>query len=156
MTDIGLFGGRGTHEESYLQYARCQYTILDERDVSITNEYRRFKFLIFPSRFAIHAEICFDSINSNSTFKAHMERFLERGGRILLSPPLMLPSDYGYQKYCHKKDGVVVDWLPIGNLKWFSNSRRSKKKVSLQINQSDHPICTELIGQEKFDIYGHF
>ena len=155
MTDIGLFGGRGTSEESYLQNARCQYTVLDEVDVAITSEYRRFKFLIFPSRLATFAETCVDSINSNPTFQACMERFLERGGRILLCPPLMLPSDYEYHRD-YEKDGSVVNWLPIGNLKWHSNSQRSKKKVSLQVDQSDHPICVELTGQEQFEIYGHF
>ena len=84
-----------------------------------------------------------------------MERFLERGGRILLCPPSMLPSDNNYYQECGK-DCAVVNWLPIGDLKLNLGSQRSKKKVSLKVQQSDHPICINLTGKEKVYVYGHF
>lgn len=155
MSDVGLFGGRGTSEESYLQNARCQYTVLDEIDVAITSEYRRFKFLIFPSRLSIFAELCADAISENAVFQSCMERFLKRGGRILLCPPLMLPSDYHSQQE-RGKDYSVVKWLPIGDLKLHLGSQSSKKKVSLQVQQPDHPICGNLTNKEKIEMYGYF
>lgn len=152
MTSVGIFGGRGTDEESHLQNARCQYTVLDEVDVAITNEYRRFKFLIFPSRLFTFARNCADAISNNPNFLLCMQRFLERGGRILLSPPSMLPTDY----WC---DGggtcLVVKWLPVGNLT-LHQYRRSKKTVQLQVQQPDHPLCTNLSGTEKVEMYGYF
>ena len=96
MSDVGIFGGNGVSEEGYLQKARCQYTILDEIDIAITKDYRRFKFLIFPSRLNFYARICAKSIQNNLAFKSCMERFLVRGGRILLSPHLVLPSDFSF------------------------------------------------------------
>jgi hypothetical protein len=57
MSAIGLFGGGGTSEELHLQRAKYKYTVLDEVDVKETNEYRRFKFLIFPSRLFFSARV---------------------------------------------------------------------------------------------------
>ncbi|BAB73400.1 MAG TPA: DUF4145 domain-containing protein [Nostoc sp. UBA8866] len=152
MSTVGIFGGRGTSEESHLQNARCQYMVLDEVDVAITNEYRRFKFLIFPSRLFTFARICANAINNNIAFPTCMERFLERGGRILFCPPSQLPTDYWYHE---ERTCLLINWLPVGTLKLHQGSRR-KQTVSIQVQQPDHPICNDLTGKEKVDLYSYF
>jgi hypothetical protein len=152
MSSIGLFGGRGTSEEILLQALKYQYTALDEIDVAQTKEYRCFKFLIFPSRLFFYARGCADAIRGNTAFQGCMARFLERGGRILLCPPLSLPSDFDQLS----DDGgncFVVNWLPVGPI---TLRRRPKRRVTLQIRKPNHPLCAALTGKKLAGIYSYF
>lgn len=151
MSSIGLFGGRGTEEEVHLQAVmKAQYSILDEVDVKTTKDYRRFKFLIFPSRLSYHAKPCFDAISGNPGFRSCMGRFLEYGGRILLCPPSLLRLDHWPDD---GRNSLVVDWLPVGPIKL---RRMSKHKVTPQVRRPDHPLCSGLTSKEQVGTYGYF
>ena len=156
MSDVGVFGGRGVSEETYLQNARCQYTVLNEIDIDITKDYRRFKFLIFPSRLSSYSKLCFESMQNNSAFKSCIEKFLLRGGRILLCPHASLASDFYFNGISdNNQDSVAVNYLPITGLE-LHGIKSQRKSIQLKIKNTQHQICKDLKDKQKTDTYVYF
>ncbi len=149
MTSIGLFGG-GSEEERYLQLLKYRYYVLDEEDITSILDYRIFKLLIFPSRFELHSKKLYDKIRNNNIFTKKIEDFLRKGGKIILFPPIELPSDFQFCKYV-KKNSIKIDWLPIYRLKF-----TRKNKASVIVKKSNHPLIKNIKKNSTFERYGYF
>src|SRR3989338_1786619 len=149
MSLIGLFGGNGVIQENYLQFLKYKYYVIDEEDIKNIVDFRIFKVLIFPSRFALYSKKTYEEIVSNKTFIVKIKDFLFKGGKIIVFPPLELPSDFSFSKFS-TNTSITIDWLPINQILFRLARRTIKVKIA------NHIITKRLTNNIEIEIPGYF
>ncbi|NOZ76231.1 MAG: hypothetical protein GXO65_00825 [Euryarchaeota archaeon] len=149
MSQIGLVGGMGVLEETYLQKLKQNYYVIDNEDINNIHDLRTFKVIIFPSRLGYYNRELLKEIIANDDFKFRLEEFLHHGGRILFFPPLMTESDFDNVWLA---DSVVLNWSPIGNITY-----HRKKGTKIKFNaEGDHHITKSLNLPNRLSVVGRF
>jgi len=110
MTQIAVVG-MGFQEEAVLLSMNYTFSRVRPIDSASTVDFTRFKVLIFPSRLAVFDMPVFQALKRRRALQDVIRRFVNKGGRVVVFPPLELPSDWSSVR--RDMRAMSIPWLPF-------------------------------------------